>query len=247
MRLKLISCEILYREVCAAVAGSKHVVDVEFLPKALHDIGAETMRGRLQEVIDRVDGPAYSAILLGYALCGLGAVGLRAPAVPLVIPRAHDCITLFLGSKEWYLEYFQDHPGTYFRTTGWLERGDDQTQPAGELSIHDRLLGGRSREELVAKYGEDNAAYLWEQLGDYTRNYRRLTYIETGIEPDKSFETSAEEEAHRRGWAYEKIRGDLRLVRSLVDGAWPDSEFLVVPPRRAVVATNDDMIIGVRE
>ncbi len=33
MRLKLIACEILYRELCAAVARSVNQVDIEFLPK----------------------------------------------------------------------------------------------------------------------------------------------------------------------------------------------------------------------
>jgi len=40
VRLKLISCEIFYREMCAAVARSPHLVDIEFLPKGLHDIGS---------------------------------------------------------------------------------------------------------------------------------------------------------------------------------------------------------------
>ncbi len=43
MRLKLIACEIFYRELCAAVARSVNQVDVEFLPKGLHDIGQAGM------------------------------------------------------------------------------------------------------------------------------------------------------------------------------------------------------------
>ena len=39
MRLKLISCEVLYREMCAAISRAPHEVDVEFLPKGLHDEG----------------------------------------------------------------------------------------------------------------------------------------------------------------------------------------------------------------
>ena len=39
MRLKLIACKIFYRELCAVVARSIHQVDIEFLPKGLHDIG----------------------------------------------------------------------------------------------------------------------------------------------------------------------------------------------------------------
>ena len=107
MRLKLIACEIMYRELCTAVARSVNLVDVEFLPKGLHDIGQAGMSSRLAEVLAGVDETRYEAILLGYGLCSNGLVGLAARSIPLVVPRAHDCITLFLGSKERYLEYFR--------------------------------------------------------------------------------------------------------------------------------------------
>ena len=123
MRLKLITCEIFYREFCSVMARSPNTVDMEFLPKRLHDIGVEGMRTRLQAALDCVDDPRYEAVLMGYALCNNGVVGLTAGKYPLVIPRAHDCITLFLGSAERYLEYFNNHPGVYFETTGWIERG----------------------------------------------------------------------------------------------------------------------------
>ena len=58
------------------------------------------------------------------ALCSNGLVGLTARNIPVVVPRAHDCITLFLGSKERYLDYFQSHTGVYFKTSGWIERGE---------------------------------------------------------------------------------------------------------------------------
>ncbi|MDZ7619481.1 MAG: DUF1638 domain-containing protein, partial [Patescibacteria group bacterium] len=117
-RLKLIACEILYREFCAAVARSTHRVDLEFLPKGLHDMGAAGMNERISARLAEVDESVYDAVLLGYALCSNGLVGLTARTVPLVVPRAHDCITLFLGSKERYLEYFRAHPGVYFKTSG---------------------------------------------------------------------------------------------------------------------------------
>ncbi|MGB9605296.1 MAG: DUF1638 domain-containing protein, partial [Bryobacteraceae bacterium] len=142
MRLRLIGCEILYRELCWAVAHSVNQVDLEFLPKALHDLGAAPMRARLQEAIDRTDDGRYEAVLLGYALCGMGLAGLAARSLPLIVPRAHDCITLFLGSRERYLEYFRARPGTYFLTTGWIERGRDVAQ----LSIQQRLGLKRSFE-----------------------------------------------------------------------------------------------------
>ncbi|MEK7407158.1 MAG: DUF1638 domain-containing protein [Acidobacteriota bacterium] len=244
MRLKLISCEIFYREMCAAVARSPNQVDVEFLPKGLHDLGAAEMLAHLQTAVDRVDGARYEAALMGYALCGTGLAGLAARSIPLVAPRAHDCITLFLGSKERYLEYFQNHPGVYFKTSGWIERGQNLGQLGGQLSMHDKLGGRRSYEELVAKYGEENAKYLWETLGDYRRHYRQLTFIEMGIEPDGSFERATREEAEQRGWQFEKVRGDMALIQRLVDGPWDDGDFLVVPPGGRIVARYDEGIIG---
>jgi len=243
LKLKLISCEILYREMCYLVAQSRNQVDVEFLPKGLHDLGAPKMLQELQRTVDGVDSASYSAIALGYGLCGTGIVGLKAPAIPLVVPRAHDCITFFLGSKERYLEYFHNNPGVYFRTTGWIERGENLVQLAGQVSIHEQLGGQMSFDDLVTKYGEENARYIWDQLGDYTKYYRGLTFIETGIEPNGSFEESARQEAERRGWSYEKITGNLSLLKRLIEGGWDEADFLVVPPGSRIGARYDERII----
>lgn len=244
MRLKLISCEILYREMCAAVARSPHQIDVEFLTKGLHDIAGAGMRERLQAAVDRVDPAVYEAILLGYVLCGNGVVGLTARSLPLVLARGHDCITLFLGSRRRYEEYFQNNPGVYFKTTGWIERGKNLDQ----LGYSSRKTGiGLSYEELAAKYGEDNARYLWEQLGGYTKNYRKLTFIEMGIEPDDRFERFTREEAASRGMEFEKIRGDMSLIERLVNGDWEGDDFLVVPPGHRIVARYDEAIVGIEK
>ena len=40
MRILLIGCEVIIRELCDAVARSPHVVDARFLSKGLHDRGA---------------------------------------------------------------------------------------------------------------------------------------------------------------------------------------------------------------
>lgn len=244
MRLKLIACEIFYRELCAAVARSVNQVDIEFLPKGLHDIGQERMSARLAETLDAVDESNYDAMLLGYALCSNGVVGLAARSIPLVLPRAHDCITLFLGDRDRYLEYFQTHPGVYFKTSGWIERGEELEQ-FGQDSI--QQLSGMTAgfEELAAKYGEDNARFLQEQLGDITRNYTRMTFIEMGVEPDDRFERKARSEAAERGWQFEKLAGDMSLIQTLVDGPWDDERFLVVPPGGRVATSFDERIVKI--
>ena len=47
MRLKLISCEVFYREMCAVLARSPNEVDVEFLSKGLHSLNSSSMLERI--------------------------------------------------------------------------------------------------------------------------------------------------------------------------------------------------------
>jgi len=243
VRLKLIACEVLHREMCAAAARSPHQVDLEFLPKGLHDLGSAAMQARLQEIADAVDPASYEAILFGYALCGNGLAGLVSRAIPLVIPRAHDCIALLMGSRERYLQYFEGNPGVYFRSTGWLERGGNLEQATLHM-VRDKTGAGFALGDLIARYGEDNGRYLFEQLTGYQRHYRQLTYIATGLEPDARFEEQARAEAAHRGWKFESIRGDLGLFEKLVAGDWDDADFLVVPPGWRVKPVYDGSIIA---
>jgi len=241
---KLISCEIFHREMCLAVAKSTNTIDPEFLPKGLHDIGCENMLQRLQEAVDRVDASRYEAVLLGYALCSNGICGLQARSIPIVIPRAHDCITLFLGSRQRYLDYFTKHPGTYFLTSGWIER-DTVSPDLKSDSIPHQMGMDLSYEELVAKYGQEDAAYLYETLCDTLKNYNRIAYIEMGLEPDDRFEQHAQQEAKQRGWSYEKITGDMSMIQRLTNGPWDAQEFLALKPgQQAVAQLENDGIIG---
>jgi hypothetical protein len=236
MRLLLIGCGLLVRELSDAIVHSPHLVDAKFLPAGLHDSGAKSMRQRLQSEIDATDCSCYDAIVLGYALCGMGTAGLKAPAIPLVVPRAHDCITLLMGSREKYGEHFKANSGVYFRSVAWVER-------AGQM--HEQLFAGglsQDREALIAKYGEEAGQYLYEEATRYHRSYSKLTYIRTASEFDDACAEQAQTEAREKNWTYEEVCGDLNLFRRLLSGDWT-FDFLMVPPGSTIAATyNDDIV-----
>ena len=224
------------------VEQTPHEIDVEFLQKGLHDIPTDEMLKRLQAQVDNVpDG--YDAILLGYGLCNNGLDGLRARNIQLILPRAHDCITMFLGSRQRYRDYFDANPGTYFKTTGWIER-DKVSDELKQLSIPNQMGMDQTYEELVEQYGEDNAEFLWEELCNTEKNYSQITFIEMGVEPDDRFEKIAREEAASKHWKYEKVAGNLTLLQRLLNGDWSADDFLVIPPEHRIIAKHDEMIIS---
>jgi hypothetical protein len=240
MRLFCLSCEVLARPVYLCAARSPHIVDIELYAKGLHNEPAD-LRARLQARIDALVGAQYDAIIMGYGLCGQATAGLIARDLPLVIPRAHDCITLFLGSRERYQYQFENFAGTYWYAHDYIERSDG---PTDMLSLGAGSTTGldKTYEEYVAKFGKDNADYLMEVLGGWQKHYKRAAYIELGVADGSEVEAKAQAEAQRRGWVFDRVAGDLVLIRRLLDGDWKD-DFLVVQPGEQVKMTYDAEII----
>ena len=244
MRLKCIGCEVLARAIYLCAAGSPHIVDVALLERGLHNTPA-VLRQQLQAQIDAASGQGYAAVTLAYGLCGNATAGLVAREIPLVVPRAHDCITLFLGSRQRYDEEFQRIPGTFWYTQDYIERRSDSnsTLALGSGSEADPQA---VYQEYVAKYGKDNSDYLMEVMGAWQQHYQRAAYIDLGVGDGRAVEAQAQAEAARRGWIFERLTGDLVLIRRLIQAEWiddPDGDFLVVQPGQQIVMAYDDRII----
>lgn len=245
INLKLISCQVFHREAEAVIARAFNHVEVEFLPKGLHELRCSQMCERLQDVLDRVDPERFDAVAFAYGFCSHGLSGLRARTLPVIVPRAHDCITLLLGSRKRYLEEFEANPGTYYRSSGWLE---NRTNPDDIEALSPARRNGlyAGFEELSAQYGEENARYLIRELAGSAEHYSRFVFIETGLEPDDRFECETREDAQDRGWTFQKLRGDLALLQRLVDGDWKE-DFLVLEPGRQIEPTYDDELVRASE
>lgn len=239
MRIHIIACEVMLREICYAVARAPHPCDPVFIRKGLHD-NPDVLREELRSRLATVDPARADVVVLGYGLCSNGTAGLQAGQIPLVIPKMHDCITMFLGSRSRYADLFGQHPGTYYYTKGWLERGADQVaQPA-------RQGGGlmdQTFQELVARYGEDNARYLMEIQGGWVERYTRACLIRMPIYPADEDEAKVREIAAQHGWEYAEVEGDMRLFEAMVGGDWSEEDFLVVPPGGTIQPSYDDHVL----
>ena len=190
------------------------------------------MQKSLARTCDIQDRP-YDASLLGYGLCSNGVVGLGAE-IPIVIPRGHDCITLLLGAKECYQEYFDTHRGVYWYSPGWIESGK---QPSRQR--YEGLLA-----EYTAKYGADNAEYLMEVEQTWMKEYSWATYVDWALVDSERYKAYTRQCAEFLGWNYDELAGDSGLMQRFVDGVWSDKEFLVVKPGQRIVedVTNKGII-----
>jgi hypothetical protein len=249
MFLKVIACEIAARELYYVAARSQNLVDLEFLTQGHHDTPA-IGREEIQRRIHAVPVGKYDAILIGYGLCSKILAGLTTSHTKLVVPRVHDCISFFLGSRERYQQCFTERPGTYYYTSGWLEcakRRENKGSVWGGTSLPAASVLDlkATYDQWVKKYGEDQAKYLVEEMGRWTVAYSDGTLIEFDFLKELKLGQEVKKICAEKGWRYSEIRGDLGLLQQLLDGDWDDGTFLIVRPGQKVVASHDDKIIDV--
>lgn len=239
MKIKLISCEALYREFCFATAKSPHVFDIKFLGFGLHDTPS-SLREAIQAEIDATEG--YDYIVLGYGLCSRGAADITAKSIPIIIPRMHDCITIFLGSRERYNEEFTAHPGTYYYSSGWIERKDGEVQQGFIDDVYEQRCNDRYA-EYVEKYGEDNAKFLIEQENQWLANYTRAAFINTGIGNIEEYRRFTSQLAKDQNWEYAEIQSSTSMFDRLANADWESDDFLKVEPGHTIVESFDELIL----
>jgi hypothetical protein len=192
-------------------------MSVTWMDITLHNT-PKKLAAALQEQLDALAEP--STVIVGYGLCGNGLVGVKAGLHTLVIPRTHDCVAIFLGSHQRYVQRFFANANTYYLTKGWLDAKDEP--------LTDYL-------DYVKQFDEETADYLVEMK---YKHYRRLCMVGFSQEELDGCREGAMKVAdfckQRFGMEYEETIGTTELIEALVrmparlDSG--DEEFVVVPP-----------------
>ncbi len=198
LRIAVVLCRVLEDEIAHLARDAPQVVHLEHLPQGLHD-DPPRLRVEVQAAIDRVEANTLAdVIVLGYGVCSRGTEGLRTSRCRLVMPRAHDCITLLLGSKERYAKYASEHPGTYWYSPGWNRH---HLPPGPER--HARLLA-----DYRARFGDDNAQYLMETEQHWFHTYDRATWVDLGLTATDADVAYTCRCANWLGWHFDQQKGN---------------------------------------
>jgi N-methylhydantoinase A/oxoprolinase/acetone carboxylase beta subunit len=243
MKLKVVACGVFEPELRALIADSPHEVDLQLLDAGLHE-RPDHLRREAQAAIDAASDA--DAVVLVYGLCGRGTAGLIARRVPVVLPRVHDCLTLFLGSRAEYRRQFSSHPGTFYLTAGWYEKkvAPQGRQPVSQVDSRPGLEETDPRFRAWAdRYGEDNARAIVYFYDSWKRNYTRAAFIDTGLDDRSTYAAYAQDMAREFAWEYARLEGHTELLRALLEGDWDRPDLVVLQPGQRSTTVPDERLL----
>ncbi len=230
----LLACDVFEEETAAILEA--HTVRpriVRFLEMGLHD-RPDQLRAEISREIEAIEkDEQVETILLLYALCGNGLVGVRANRCRLVLPRAHDCLSILLGSPERHSQVLADHPATYFYSPGWI-RGKRVPGPDREAYL---------REEYGARFEDDPEMVdeLIEADAAFFDHHDRAVYVDvTGNQEAREYCRGC---ARHLGWSFVEMAGDSSLLRGLFAGDWDPGRYLIVEPGQRIAFASDGGIV----
>lgn len=216
----IIACETLREELSLIMDARSCSYPVVWVDAGKH-VWPDKLRAAIQEALDALPPSCTTALAL-FGFCGNAMVGIRSPDHVLVLPRAADCIPLFLGSQA-----AREAAGvrTYFFTEGYL-------RSAGNIATEFK--------ETAKRHGKKYALRVIKMMMEH---YRNIAVIDTG-----AFETARVLEeladlSQTINIPVSVIPGNLRLINALLAGDWNRDEFLVIPPGETVTLA-DALAVG---
>jgi hypothetical protein len=211
MKYLVIACNIMRGELLRFQING---ISFVFLEQSLHRT-PQKMKPIIQDEIDKAAKEDWDYVILSYGLCSNGILGVKANHHPIVIPRVHDCIALFLGSWKKYMEEHKKEPGTYYLTKGWIDEGKS---PIGIYR------------EYCQRYDKETAEWV---IKEELKNYTRIALVDIGVGLSETHREHAKENARFLHLRYEEIKGSLAFFEKMLRGWWSE-DFIILKPCQEV-------------
>ncbi len=230
----LLACDVFKEELTTFGGETPPWHRIEYLEMGLHD-QPDNLRSEVQAAIARLEvDPAIETVLLAYGLCGNGLLGVHAIRCPLILPRAHDCISILLGGTAPHNEILKENPGTYFYSPGWV-RGKRVPGPDREAHI---------REVYSARYPDDDEMVddLVEADAETFAHHSCAAYVDLTQNADA--ETYCKDCAKHLGWQFRRLQGDATMLQDLLNRNWDDTRYLTVPPGHSIALNNQSELVS---
>ena len=234
LKYALLACDVFQEELTAFAGKHPPWHRIEYLEMGLHD-QPDHLRAEVQAAITRLeDDPEVEVILLAYGLCGNGLLGIRAVRCPLILPRAHDCISILLGGMEPHSALLKENPGTYFYSPGWV-RGKRVPGPDREAHL---------RKVYDARYpdDEDMVDDLVEADAYAFAHHNCAAYVD--LTANTKAENYCKDCAKHLGWQFKRLKGDPSMLRNLLKGDWSPDRYLTIPPGHHVALEGHSLLIS---
>ena len=214
----IIACKTLKNELNMAIGQTGVSYPIIWIESGLHE-SPDKLRAYLQAAIDDLEP---GTALMAFGFCGNSMVGLHTPRARLILPRAADCMPLFLGSVE---KREQMGAKTYFFTGGYLE---SERNLAVEY------------EQALERYDPETAAWLIQEM---MKHYERFAVIDTGAFEVAPVVRKIRPLAELLELPVETVPGDMGFFCELLRGPWPDERFLTVEPGGSITL-EDSLNVG---
>lgn len=220
----LIACSMIEDEI-NAVFDRFGICDIEIRwQERGHHNDPDKLREVIQEEIRKAEADGADLIMLGYGLCGNGAVGWYADKATLAMPRFDDCVNMMLctgmRNRRNYLQ-----AGHMYLTGGWSR---------DEGALLDMF------ESYLAKYGKRKADKLMKLM---LASYSGVTVIDTGCYEMEPVIEYADKCADKFGLKRYIVQGGNEPLQKLITGAW-DNDIIVIEPGQSVREKDFEFILN---
>ena len=192
LRVGIVACEILKREIEIMTKDDPDIVHREYLEFALH-VDSADLKAKVREKVNSLKGKV-DAVFLGYAICQSLRDITKELEVPTAMIEADDCIGAFLTPVEYEKEK-RKCTGTWFSSPGWAELGIEGA--VKELHL-----------DCMKDQGYDSM-YFMRML--FT-GYSRCLYVYTGVEDEQQHVVKSEHFARELNLRHEYRTCDMRVL-----------------------------------